>query len=586
MSAVLAVVAVACGGPKQAPVMPTPPPPAVDARPVATPAGQTAAQKEQTPAQDPVVATISAAERHFELGLTELKAGRLTRARAEFDRAVGVLIEFPGGAKSEPRLRAEYDQLLNRIAALEAAALRQGDGFSETRSEGAIIDDLLAVATFPRATAKTQTAVAEELEAAAYDLPIVSNDKVLSYVELFQGGLRGFLEKGLARGSRYLPRIREVFQAEGVPLDLAYVPLIESAYMSQALSRARAKGMWQFQLPTAKDYGLRYNWFIDERSDFEKSTVAAAKHFKMLANMFNGDWNLALASYNVGQGFVLGAVKRAKTSDYWQLSASTKYLPRDTREYVPMIWAAIIIAKNPQQFGFDLETQPPLAYDVVRVPDAISLATVAEWIDSSVDALRDLNPELRRNTTPMGEHDLRVPVGTKAALEEKLAVADPTTFSTFIRHTVKSGETIATIANRYKIKRADLADANGLKTTAKLLPGQSLLVPGAAAAVVTSARTAPAAPSTESKTPAKTTTPAKAPAAASKAPAPATKAPATNGKAPAATTGTPVTYKVKKGDTLSSIAKQFSVTIDDLKKWNNLSTSALSIGKALKVYRN
>ena len=146
----------------------------------------------------------------------------------------------------------------------------------------------------------------------------------------------------------------------------------------------------------------------------EKSTVAAARHFKMLANMFDGDWNLALASYNVGQGFVQQAVKRAKTSDYWQLSASTKFLPRDTREYVPMIWAAIIIAKNPQQFGFDIEAQPPFAYDVVTVPDAINLATVAEWLDTTVDTLKDLNPALRRNTTPMGEYPLRVPVGTKA----------------------------------------------------------------------------------------------------------------------------------------------------------------------------
>ena len=549
----------ACGGGKQAPALPAPPP--ASTPPVAAvqlPPTPPAKPLVVAPVRDAVASAIAEAEQHFALGQQELKAGRLSRARTEFDRAVGVLIEFPGGAKSEPSLRAEYDQLLNRIAALEATALRQGDGFSETRSEPAAIDDLLAVATFPRATFTTQTAVAEELEAAAYDLPVIANDKVLSYVELFQGNLRNFLTEGLVRGSRYLPRIREVFQSEGVPVDLAYVPLVESAFMSQALSRAKAKGMWQFQLPTARDYGLQYNWFIDERSDFEKSTLAAARHFKMLGKMFDGDWTLALASYNVGQGFVLNAVKRAKTSDYWKLSASTRYLPRDTREYVPMIWAAIIIAKNPEQFGFQIEPRGPLAYDVVTVPDAIGLTTVAEWIESTVEVIKDLNPELRRNTTPMGEHELRVPVGTRAALEAKLADADPSTFATFIRHTVKSGETLASIANRFKIRRADLADANGLKISSKLRPGQSLLVPGAAAAAVTAARPATAAPAT-TEAQARTAT---------------------------AATGKPTTYRVRPGDTLFAIAKQFDVTVDDIKRWNKLSGSTIGIGDKLTIYRD
>ena len=182
----------------------------------------------------------------------------------------------------------------------------------------------------------------------------------------------GFFAR-LKRGSRYLPMIQNVFRAEGLPLDLAYVPLIESGFKSTALSRAKAKGMWQFQLPTAKDYGPRFDWFVDERSDFEKSTLAAAKHLKMLGNMFKGDWNLALASYNVGQGKVLRAMTRSKITDYWALSATTKWLPRDTREYVPMIWAAIIIAKNPAEFGFDEVVAAPHAPDVVTVPDAIDL---------------------------------------------------------------------------------------------------------------------------------------------------------------------------------------------------------------------
>ena len=553
----LAFLMSACGGAKQAPALPTPPPPTAPSTPTQVQPTRPAVAQPTQPVRDAVAIAIAEAEQHFAAGQLELKAGRLSRARAEFDRAVGVLIEFPGGAKSEPRLRAEYDQLLNRIAALEATALRQGDGFSETRSEPAAIDDLLAVATFPRATSTTATAVAAELEAAAYDLPVISNDKVLSYVELFQGNLRNFLSEGLARGSRYLPRIREIFQSHNLPLDLAYVPLIESAFKSSALSRAKAKGMWQLMLPTARDYGLRYNWFVDERSDFEKSTEAAARHLKMLGKMFDGDWTMALASYNVGQGRVLTAVKRAKTSDYWQLSASTKFLPRDTREYVPMIWAAIIIAKSPAQFGFDIETRDPLTYDVVTVPDAIGLATVAEWIETTPEVIKELNPELRRNTTPMGEHALRVPPGSKSALESRLASADPATFTTFMRHTVKSGETLASIARRFRITRSDLADANGLKTSSKIRSGQSLLVPGAAASAVTSARSTPAPAAAEPKARASTAAPAK-----------------------------PTPYRVRPGDTLFGIARQFDVTIEELKRWNKLTGSAIGIGDKLTIYRH
>ena len=373
-------------------------------------------------------------------------------------------------------------------------------------------------------------------------------------MELFQGNLRTFLSEGLSRGSQYLPRIREVFQSHGLPLDLAYVPLIESAFKSTALSRAKAKGMWQLMLPTARDYGLDYNWFIDERSDFEKSTEAAARHLKMLGKMFNGDWNLALASYNVGQGKVQTAVKRAKTSDYWKLTATTRFLPRDTRAYVPMIWAAIIIAKSPQQFGFEIEGKAPLAYDVVTVPDAIGLATVAEWIDSTPDVLKELNPELRRNTTPMGVHDLRVPVGTKASLEARLAAAEPSTFTTFSRYTVKSGDTLAKIARKFKgLTRSDLAEANSLRVTAKLRQGQSLIIPAALAAA-TSSLTAPAAAEPRGRT---------------------------------ITAGTkPTTYRVKSGDTLFGIARQFDVTIEELKRWNKLTGSAIGIGDRLTIYRH
>jgi len=564
----------ACGGKHAAPALPTAPPSSAvqgsgvqgSATPQVTSAVPASSQTADATPQDAVTRLIAESERHFSAGQSELKQGHLAAARAEFDRAVGVLIESPQGAKSDPRLRAEYEQILGRISALEAQALRQGDGFSESKTEPAAIDALLAVATFPRATAKTETDVAKEIHEATYDLPVISNDRVLSYVELFQGNLRNFLDEGMARGSRYLPRIREIFSAQGIPLDLAYVPLIESAFKSTALSRAKAKGMWQFQLPTAGDYGLKFNWFIDERSDFEKSTLAAAKHFKMLGKMFDGDWNLALASYNVGQGKVLTAIKRSKTRDYWEMSESTKFLPRDTRAYVPMIWAAIIIAKNPEQFGFEIATEEKLAYDTVTVPDAVRLDTVAEWAGCTVDALRDLNPELRRLTTPMGVFDLRVPAGTKAAVDSKLAAADPSIFSNFVSHTVKGGETMVSLARKYKTSTSELAEMNQIKRTAKLRPGQKLFVPGAI--------TGPSA---------RPTVPVIASTGAVAKPAVAARSAAA---APRSTASSIVTYKVKPGDTLFKIAQHFDVTIDEIKRWNNLRTASIGVGDRLKIHRN
>ena len=170
---------------------------------------------------------------------------------------------------------------------------------------------------------------------------------MLAYIELFQGRLHDFIEEGMKRGSKYLPMIQSVFRAEGLPLDLAYVPLVESAFKPNALSRAKAKGVWQFMTGTALENGLRRDWYIDERSDPEKATVAAAKYLRTLSKMFDGDWHLALASYNGGPGRMQRAMKRAGLDDFWSLAAKPKLLPRETREYVPMILAAIVIARNP-----------------------------------------------------------------------------------------------------------------------------------------------------------------------------------------------------------------------------------------------
>jgi membrane-bound lytic murein transglycosylase D len=500
-----------------------------------------------TLARDHVGELIAQADRVLALGEQELKNGKLEAARARFDQAVDLLLASPGGARSDARLSAAFDRLLDRISALELEALRQGDGFTEAKSEPAAIDALLsaAISDAPAPRLSTAELVAEDLASTKSELPLTANAKVLAYVEAFQGRLRPFMDDGLRRGMQYLPMIYDVFKAEGLPLDLALVPLVESAFKSTALSRASARGMWQFMLGTGEEHGLKQTWFLDERSDPEKATRAAAQYLKTLGGMFDGDWNLALASYNGGPGRVMTAIRRSKTHDFWKMSASTRYLPRETREYVPMVQAAVIIGRNPARYGFDVPPSAPLAYDRVQVPGALDLRIIAEWAGVDQTEIQALNPELRRTTTPMGAHDLKVPLGTAATIEARLATADPSIFVTFKFHTVRRGETLTSIARKYNIKVTDLRADNGLSARARVRSNQVLRIPE---------RTAAALPTTRST--------AAVTAAASQ-----------------------TTYTVKRGDTLFSIARRFDTTVEDLKRLNRLSTDRIGIGDRLTVRR-
>src|SRR5215204_2585509 len=333
----LSLVVSACSGNSRPKVAATPPPAPVVAQ---APAGARPATPK--PYIDPIDALIAQSQQHFETGERELAAGHLDKARQEFDRSVEVLLESPYGARTDARMREHFDRLIDRVNAHEVTALAQGDGFAEKKYEAAPIDEILKNATTfpaPVADAATKAAVKADLEHNPHDIPIPEHPKVLSYVEVMQGRMRDYIQESLARGAKYMPMIQKVFRAEGLPLDLAYIPIIESSFKTNALSKASAKGPWQFMKPTAKEHGLKTDWFIDERSDPEKATVAAARYLKTLSRMFDGDWNLVLAAYNGGPGRVSRAVKRSGVNDFWELSSTTKYLPRETREYVPLILA-------------------------------------------------------------------------------------------------------------------------------------------------------------------------------------------------------------------------------------------------------
>ncbi len=247
---------------------------------------------------DPVLTLIGQSEEHFTTGQKELQLGHVEAARQEFDAAVNVLLESSYGGRTEPRIREHFDRLIDRISAYEVKALAEGDGFTEKKSEPASIDELLALSeTFtPTPAPDLKETVQSDLQTAPPDIPIPLNQKVLSYIALFQGRLHDFIQEGMTRGAKYLPMIQNVFRAEGLPLDLAYIPLVESAFKPNALSRAKARGVWQFVRGTGVENGLRQDWYIDERSDPEKATAAAAKYLSTLAGMFGGDWDEARQS--------------------------------------------------------------------------------------------------------------------------------------------------------------------------------------------------------------------------------------------------------------------------------------------------
>ena len=550
--------------------------PAAAERPVETPAVQPA------PPKDPVVTLIDVSNDHFQAGQRHLEQGHFDAAKVEFDRAIDMLLESPYGARTEPRIREHFDRLVDRISAYEVKALADGDGFTEKKYEAASIDQLLAETTTfgpPPAPPELTETVAADLETSAHDIPIPLNQRVLAYIELFQGRLHDFIEEGMIRGGKYLPMIQSVFRAEGLPLDLAYVPLVESAFKPNALSRAKAKGVWQFVVGTGAENGLRRDWYIDERSDPEKATLAAAKYLQTLAKMFDGDWHLALASYNGGPGRLQKAIRRAGgVDDFWVLSAKGKLLPRETREYVPMILAAIVIARNPAQYGFDFEADRASAYDKVMLTKPVDLRRVAEWADTTIDEIQALNPELRRWTTPVrdAQYALKVPSGTADRVTARLTDAAAPELASLNWYTAKRGETLALIAKKLKVAKNDLAEANYLSVKARVNTGQRLMVPREvtelmAARVIATEETA------------RSPKPEKTPAVAlARRTVPETGA-LVNSAGP---NRIKVIYAVRPGDTLASIARLFKTTVAALQTWNpRIPGDRIAAGQRLTVYQ-
>jgi membrane-bound lytic murein transglycosylase D len=499
--------------------------------------------------EDPTPRLIAEADAHMAAGLAEAKDGHLNRAREEFDRAVDVYLSAPGGAFSNPRLGEAYRRTLDEIHARELEALAAGDGFTEKLAEPASIDELadLTVPETP-ASEESRKAAEEVVGTEANDLPIELNDSVVACIELYQGRLKDWFTAALSRGGRYLPEIRRIFASEGIPQDLAYVALVESAFRTGAYSRAKAKGVWQFIASTGRRYGLQQDWWVDERSDPEKATRAAARYLKDLHVQF-GDWNLALAAYNAGELVVERGISRYGVKDFWAL-ARTRALRRETKSYVPLIHAAIVVAKAPEKYGFVIDPEPALTFDTVPVEGAVDLRVIAECAQTTIDTVQVLNPELRRLATPVNAtFDLKVPEGSGGQLTDCLKSLPPARRVQFRTHVVARGQTLSSIAQRYSTETRAIAAANGLTLARRLPVGTELIIP-----IDARAQMAP-------------TRPARTEASSEVVPK------------------TRISYRIKPGDTLATIASQYGTTVRDLQAWNGLQTTRIAAGSTLTIYR-
>ncbi len=386
-----------------------------------------------------------------------------------------------------------------------------------------------------------------------WDIPITMNDDVERWLEYFRGDGRENFTIYLQRAGRYEPMMRAVLRDAGLPEDLVYMSLIESGFSPRAYSRARAVGLWQFIASTGRLYDLQVSYWIDERRDPLLATKAAVAHLADLYAEF-GSWYLVAAAYNGGPGRIRRAIQRSGSEDFWTLSRR-RFLRLETRNYVPKLIAAALIAKQPEHHGFfDIETAEPMAYDVVRVPDATSLDVIADAAGVPVAQVVELNPQILRGVTPPGEsYSVRVPPGAGHEFALNYAQVAPSERVTWVQHVVRRGDTLSEIAGLYGVSLSAIHAANPGVRARELRIGQQLIIPraGRLPQYAASATVRPSPPvRVEPRRP----------------------------------EGPYITYRVQRGDSLWAIAQRYDVTARDLMLWNGLTTSRIYPGDEVRIY--
>lgn len=364
---------------------------------------------------------IQGAELHYQRGERAYAGGQYDVARREFDEAVDTILTESIDVRSDDELRTYYRELVEKVNRYQIAALEQKDGgFAEQRFEPSPLDKL---ASLSDADLEEAGAADEDDAIARFNFDFTSALPVRQFINYFTRGRgRATMAAGLQRSVRFREMAQRIFKQEGVPTDLVWLAQVESGWNPYAYSWAAAKGMWQFIPSTGARFGLAQNYWVDERSDPEKSTLSAARYLKWLSNRYKGDWQLALAAYNTGEGNVDSAIARSGSRDFWRLHQGG-YIAKETRNYVPAILAVVTIAKNPKKYGFEMPSTYPYRYQTRMVASQTDLRPLAKRLKVSYDTLLDLNPELQRGVTPPGKHVIRIP----AAMAAK--AADATTES-------------------------------------------------------------------------------------------------------------------------------------------------------------
>lgn len=407
----------------------------------------------------------------------------------------------------------------------------------------------------------------DRVDPSEFDIPIVINDDVKKWMQYFLGRGRKYYARYLERSTHWVPMMHRALEARGLPKDLIYLSMIESGFSTGATSYASAAGLWQFMTYTGRDYGLRIDWWVDERRDPEKSTDAALRYLADLSKMFNGDWLLAWASYNGGQGRVMKATRYYGTTDFWKIAAGD-YLHTETENYVPKLIAAAIIGKHPERYGFvGVRYQPEWKFDAVEVPASTSVEVLARCAGMTEDAFLTMNPALRRFALPPepATQRIRITAGKAAAFKEAFAKVPPEERLTIQQHTVKRGESLGSIARKYSVSVEEIAKVNRIRNVNSIAVGTVLVIPMNGKAV----SPADVEASSKPEAPAKTES--------------ASKSTSTSPK-PTATVTTPATlHSVRSGDTLSGIASKYGTTVSNLQSWNKLKGTTIMVGQKLVV---
>ncbi|MDD5559442.1 LysM peptidoglycan-binding domain-containing protein [Candidatus Methylomirabilis sp.] len=503
---------------------------------------------------------------HSSNGIHALMTGDRAKAQEELAISMSILSKVPEAATPDSLRLQLIEETAHLKAALSSALPSQearpltSEQEEEDEADTEAAPDLVAPEEASRlAPAEDQVVSMPELDLSDFDVPIALNEQVKAYILYYQTRKWGVMNRAFERSGRYLSMMRGIFRDQGLPLDLINLAYIESTFNFRAYSKAKASGIWQFIKGTGNRYGMKVNYWLDERRDPEKATRGAATYLKELYGMFQS-WPLALAAYNAGEHRIQRAIEQQGTTDFWSLR-----LPKETQLFVPAFMAITIIAKDPSRYGFTAPVEKPWEVERVTVPGAIELRSVARAVGVSSDLIRDLNPALMRGVTPVtsARHEINLPPGAKeillANLDQLPRIPSRTMVQAISRwHRVKRGETLVSIASRHQTTAAGLASLNGVKVGDKLKVGALL-------------RLVPTQPSSER---------AITVAQATRSRTVALRAPEVT--APARST----VHIVKPGDTLFGIARAYAVTPEELRRWNDTDLrgqTKLRPGQALRL---